>query len=179
VNRLQLTIAVWALLAAWLGCERFTRRANVIPTAEALRAAALREAKQQDKRVLLWFVDSNNIWSDLLATYHADSEVAQVLGKYIVPVKIHVRDTPGGEQLYLETGSIRGAPAFTILDSNGALLADSGSDEEHNIGFPTTPHELDAYCLALQTACPHITLPELGLLREKLQAVRQAHEPQP
>ena len=177
MNRNCLFIVALAVAGVLCGCAGWHGQAATTPTAEEIRAHALVEAKRQNKRVLLWFVDSNSIWSDCLDEFHAAADAAAILHRYFVLARIHLRDTPGGEQLYLETGGIRGAPAFSLLDANGALLADSGSDEDHNIGFPTKPYELESYRDAIQAACPEVTEDELDLLHETLVKIRQRQAP--
>jgi hypothetical protein len=58
-----------------------------------------------------------------------------------------------------------------FLDAEGGLLAESGSEPGANIGFPTTPEELDAYCNIIRTACPDLSDDEVALLRAKLEAL--------
>jgi hypothetical protein len=106
-----------------------------------------------------------------LDNYHADAEVSRVIGKHFVLVRVDIAETPGGEQMYLEHGGMRGAPAFSILDSKGMLLADSG-DVGQNVGFPNDAEQVDRYLAALKLACPKLSDEEVVVLREKLEGMR-------
>jgi thioredoxin-related protein len=148
-----------------------------------IRQEALAEAKKLNKRLLLWFSATYRDmpgmdYCALLDRFHNDPEVAQVLGKYFVIKKVDIHELFGGEQVYLEHGSIRGVPAFSVLDSAGNLLADSGHDEATNFGYPDTPEQLDAYCDTMKKACPEMTDAELQILRDKLVEIRAANVPQ-
>ena len=73
--------------------------------------------------------------------------------------------------MYHERGSDRGVPAYSIVDSKGELLVDSG-DTGQNVGFPNTDEEVKRYLEILKTACPEMTEDELSQLRNKLEARR-------
>lgn len=167
-----------AFLFAATGCgqvrDPFGKR---VLDAYDLRAAALKQAKQQHKHVLIWFSSDDKAWCEPFDRFHSDPEVASVLNKYFMSVRIDYYRTASAEPLYYETGENRGLPAFTILDENGALLSDSGQDQASNFGFPTTVAELNAYAAALLAAQPAIADAELELLRAKLQLLAPAVSP--
>ena len=172
--RRSLYILLVAVLIA--GCGRFQSQPTS-SVAHDLRDAALKQAKKEGKRVFLWFATADPGWCELMDRFLADPEVATLLGRHLIPVKIDVHQTPGGMQLYLDMGADRGVPAFSILDESGVILADSGSqDQSTNIGFPTTVAELNGFDTALRTACPTLTDDDLRFLRAKLQEIGQAHE---
>jgi thiol-disulfide isomerase/thioredoxin len=145
------------------------------PPAIELRADGVNQAKAEGKRVFLTFGSSGCGWCKIFDKYHADPEVARVVAKYFVFVKVSIDENPGGDKLYLEYGKQRGVPAFSILDSNGKVLADSG-DEGQNIGFPFQPQEIASYFVALAKTCPALTDSEAMILRQKLSDVRPKTE---
>jgi hypothetical protein len=161
------------LLATCLSCSAPANRP--IQTAEELRSAALAQAKQEDKRVFLLFVAPPYDWCRPFDEFHADPGVGRVIGRHFVIAKVDVIETPGGEQMYLGLGANRGAPAFTILDFKGMILADSG-DADQNVGFPHEPDEIDRYVTAVRTGCPEMTDDEVAALRAKLQSMRAPSE---
>jgi hypothetical protein len=92
-----------------------------------------------------------------------------------VIAKVDVAETPGGEQMYLEHAP-RNVPGFSILDSHGMLLADSGEGDS-NVGFPNNPEQVDQYIAVLKTACPTLTEGDSDVLRKKMEALRTPPEP--
>jgi hypothetical protein len=137
--------------------------------AEKTRAAALVQAKKEGKLVLLVFGIRDQSWSDRLDTFHADPNVRRVLEKYFVLARVDIEE-PGGMELYMERGP-RGSPAFSILDTSGDVVSDSGQDDQ-NIGFPNHPDEVDRYIAALKAACPQLTDDDVAVLRTKLEQMR-------
>ena len=103
--------------------------------------------------------------------YHADPAVSRTVGKYLEVVHIDIVKNPGGEALYKQYGTQRGVPAWTILDADEKVLADSG-DGKDNVGFPYTPGEVAHYFKVLRKTCPGLTEKEVDLLTEKLKEVR-------
>lgn len=146
-----------------------------LPSAAKLRAEGLRQAKENGKRVFLIFGSSGCGWCKVFEKYHADPEVGRTLDKHIVLVKVSTDENPGGEEMYLEYGKQRGVPAFSILDSDGKVLADSGG-AGHNIGFPYERHEVEGYFTALRAACPRFSDDDEKLLRARLDEARPKKE---
>jgi hypothetical protein len=176
--RVSLILLVAVVLAGLVvGLGLVDKRDDGLTAPILIRQEALAEAKKQNKRLLLWFSAPYSDLATLMDRFHADSQVAQVLGKYFVIKKVDIQKDFGGEQVYLDAGPIRGVPALSMLNSAGNLLADSGQDQENNFGYPDTPEQLDAYCAAMKKACPEMTEAELQLLRDKLVEIRAAHQP--
>jgi hypothetical protein len=102
--------------------------------------------------------------------YHADPAVSRTLGNYLVVVHIDIAKNPGGKELYEKYGTQRGVPAWTILDADEKVLADSG-DGKDNVGFPFEPNEVAYYFKVLKKTCPKLTDKDVELLTEKLKEV--------
>jgi hypothetical protein len=183
LRSLLIVLAIGPLLVAavyWavgFSVGDFSRHRRWEPSAaEKMRDAAVKQARHDSRRVLLWFSAAQSPFCELMDRYHADRQVADVLDRHCAILKIDIHQTPGGAELYYETGQDRGVPAFAILDQEGVIVADSGSlDQASNIGFPTTEDELDRYELAMKAGCPGLTEDELTLLRAKLQQVHQTY----
>jgi hypothetical protein len=156
---------VTALAVAWYVDHREPRPS----IAEKTRAAALAQAKKDNKLVLLVLGLHDKSWCDRLDAYHADPAIRRVLEKYFVLARVDIEE-PGGMEMYAERGE-RGAPAFSILDSHGTVVSDSGQADE-NFGFPNNPEQVDRYIAALKVACPQITENDVAILRQKLEAMR-------
>jgi hypothetical protein len=166
------TVAILGPLAAVLLSVAFAEEPKADqPSAKRLRAEGLELAKKERKQVFLIFGSQGCGWCKVFDNYHSDPGVARVLSKHIVLVKVSLDENAGGEEMYLEYGKQRGVPAFSILDVDGKVLADSG-DTGKNIGFPYEPHEIEHYFTALKTAIPKLSESDVELLREKLKEVR-------
>lgn len=140
------------------------------PPAAELLADGLAKAKKEDKQLFLIFGSPGCVWCKYLDKYHADPEVAKVVGKHFVIVKVDTVANPGGEELYKKYGSDRGVPAWTVLDASAKVVADSGDGRE-NVGFPYEPHEIDHYMKAVRKAVPKLTDSDADLLNRKLKEV--------
>jgi thioredoxin-related protein len=166
------TVAILVTLLAAIISVAFAEepRANQ-PSANQLRAEGLEQAKREGKQVFLIFGSQGCGWCKVFDKYHSDPDVARVLDKHFVLVKVSTDENPGGEEMYNEHGKARGVPAFVILDAGGKVLADSG-DGGKNIGFPYEPHEIEHYFTALKASCPMLIESDVELLRAKLKEVR-------
>jgi hypothetical protein len=160
--------AIGLLFASCLACS--PTYPDISGSAELLRAAALDQAKKEDKQVFLLFTAPDCDWCKQFDVYHSDPEVMKVISKHFVLLKIDVRQTPGGDHMFAQYGGTDRLPLFSILDYKGMLLANSGDGDE-NIGFPTQPGEVEAYFAALKTACPTLNNEEAELLHAKLNDV--------
>lgn len=158
-----------AFLLAIASCSWHPFRPTA-PTAEKILARAIATAKKDHKLVLLVFGFHDNGWSDRLDQFHAEPEVVAVLQKHFVITRVDMDETPGGMEMYLQRGP-RGAPAFSIFDSSGQFLVDSGQDEQ-NFGFPNDDEQVDRYIAALTTACPKLSEDDTAVLRSKLEQMR-------
>jgi thioredoxin-related protein len=164
------TIAILGPLVAVFVSVAFAEEPNQ-PSANQLRTEGLERAKTEGKQVFLIFGSQSCGWCKVFDKYHSDPDVARVLDKHLVLVKVSTDENAGGEEMYNEYGKARGVPAFVILDAGGKVLADSG-DGDKNIGFPYQPHEIEHYFTALKTACPMLSESDVELLREKLKEAR-------
>lgn len=140
------------------------------PSADELLSKGMEQARKDGKRVFLIFGAPGCGWCKLFDKYHADAEVMKVLGKHIVLVKVDLAENAGGETLYKKYGSDRGVPAWTILDVESKVLADSG-DGKDNVGFPAEPDEITRYFAALRKSCPNLADSEVTVLTQKLKEV--------
>jgi hypothetical protein len=132
------------------------------PPAAELLNQGVAKAKPDGKRVFLVFGSPTCGWCKYLDKFHADPEVAKLLDKHMVLVKVDVVTNPGGKELYEKYGAQRGVPAFTILDTDLKVLADSG-DKGQNVGFPYKPEEVEHYAKAMKKSIPALTEKDVDL----------------
>jgi hypothetical protein len=177
-----LTIALIGL-ACGFGCiDPRQPTGGSIPTAEKVRGDALAKAKWQDKCVFLLFTTAgegaNDEWSDRYRQFLARDKVKAVFDRHFVRADIDVVNTPGGSHLYQECGGTGTIPAFTILDGNGMMLAESGAGDE-NIGFPVSASEVDRFFTALRMARPTLSAAEEATLLDALKELQPASSSNP
>ena len=106
----------------------------------------------------------------MFEAYHADPAVSRILGKYLVIVDVDIAKNPGGKEMYEKYGTQRGVPAWTVLDANEKVLADSG-DGKGNVGLPYEPKEIEHYVVVLRKTCPKISDDEIDVLTKNLKAI--------
>jgi len=102
--------------------------------------------------------------------YHADSAVSRIIDKHLIIVDVDFVKNPGGDKMYEKYGTQRGVPAWTVLDANQKVLADSGDGKE-NVGFPYEPKEIEHYVKALKKTCPKISDDDMQVLAKKLKEI--------
>jgi hypothetical protein len=99
--------------------------------------------------------------------YHADPAVSRIIEKYFIIVDVDIAKNPGGKEMYEKYGAQRGVPAWTVLDVNEKVLADSLNGKD-NVGLPFQPKEIEHYVTVLKKTCPKITDDEIDVLTKKL-----------
>ena len=90
-------------------------------------------------------------------------------------VDVDTEKTPGGEKAYADYGPQRGHPAWTILDPDRKVLADSMRGKV-NVGFPYEPDEVAHFFNALRKACPGLGDDEVKVLKDRLAEHGKAHK---
>jgi thioredoxin-related protein len=162
--------AVLLLVPAAARADDEKPKAEQGPPAADLLARGTELAKKEGKAVFLIFGSPTCGWCKYLDKFHADPEVAKVTGKYFVFVKVDVVTNPGGQEMYKKYGDDRGVPAFTVLDTAGKALADSGNGRK-NIGYPYEPEEIEGYVAVIRKTCPKVTDAEIEVLMKKLKEI--------
>ena len=137
--------------------------------AQAVYDAGLASAKKDGKRVFLHFGAPWCPWCHRLDDWLARPDVAAVLDKDFVDVKIDTDRMAGGAAILarLRNGEDAGIPWFVVLDAEGRPLADSGAGRE-NIGFPAAPEEIARFRAMLEKVCVKITKDEIDVLAASL-----------
>lgn len=154
--------------------------------AQDLYDAALARAKAENRRVFLHFGAPWCGWCHRLESWMASAEVAPVLSKEFIDLKIDQDRTIGGSEMLTamiaKVSAARpgakvggGIPWFVFLDAKGNILADS-DNAEGNIGFPSQPAEIDHFVAMLQKSSASLSAGEIDQLRRSLEADREKRE---
>jgi thiol-disulfide isomerase/thioredoxin len=137
--------------------------------ADEVLSAALAEAAKSKRNVFLHFGAPWCGWCLKLDAWLLRPEVAPVLGKDFVDVKIDVDRMTGGKKLlarYRPEGK-GGIPWFVMLDAKGKEIVTSDGPKG-NVGFPAAAHEIDHFVAMLKKAKRRLTDKEIDALRKSL-----------
>ena len=143
--------------------------------AEDALAAALRQAREQDKRVLLHVGTPYCGWCKVLSAFLTEHEA--VLSKDFVDLKIDTKRMLQGEEVAarFQPPDSSGVPWMVILDGSGKVLATS-IGPKGNVGYPVLPAEIDHFMSMLADTKQRLQQADLGLLRSDLNAYRVEFE---
>jgi thiol:disulfide interchange protein len=137
--------------------------------ADQVLAAGLARAKNDDKRVFLHFGAPWCVWCRRLEAWMAQPDVATVLAKDFVDVKIDTDRMTGGEALYKKMCEKPGGiPWIAFLSPDGKALATGDEPGKGNIGFPAADHEIAHFETMLKAARRHMTDSEAAGLLQSL-----------
>lgn len=144
--------------------------------ADDVLAAGLAAAAKDGKRVFLHFGAPWCIWCHRLEDWMAEPEVAAVLGKEFVDVKIDNDRMNGAKAVYerqLAAAGVKagGIPWFVLLDADGKQLAQANGPGG-NVGFPQQDEEIAHFVAMLKAARQHLTDEDIAFLEQDLRKVR-------
>jgi hypothetical protein len=137
--------------------------------AEVMMAAALAQAKRENKRV---FVEETGTYCApcrLLWRYLDRNR--QILDPHFVFVRMDSSRAKRGDEVmrtYHRTKG-QGIPWIVILDADGVALGDSDGKDGKNFGFPSAPTEIDRFIRLVGETAPRLTAADLEQLRSDLQ----------
>ncbi len=118
--------------------------------ADDLLAAGVAEAKSSGRTVFVHFGAPWCGWCHKLEDWMARPEIATVLAKDFVDVKIDIDRTTGGKELIAKYRGAKdsGIPWFVFLDADAkAIITSEGP--QGNTGFPSAPEEVEHFATML------------------------------
>ena len=139
--------------------------------ASAVLKDGLTEAKSSGRSVFLHFGAPWCGWCRRLEAWMASPDVAKLLAKDFVDVKIDSDRYTGGQEMLVKfSGSEKsGIPWFAFLDGEGKVIADSNT-AAGNTGFPSEPSEVAHFSGMLKKAAKNLTKADLAALMDSLKA---------
>lgn len=160
--------------------EFLTAHQAKLLVAADVRAAGFARAKAENKRVFLHIGAPWCGFCHRLEAWMAQPDVAPLLAKDFVDVKIDQdRMTDGKAVAAAELAragvSADGIPWFVFYDAEGKLLAHS-TGPKGNCGFPITPDEIAHFGTMLRAAKVNLTDADVDTLLASLNALRAADE---
>ncbi len=146
-------------------------------SAESLLGEGLAAASKEGKRVFLHFGAPWCGWCHRLEGWMAREDVAKVMGKDFIDLKIDTDRTIGGQDLLKQytKGESTGIPWFAILEADGKVIVTS-SYPKGNLGFPYTAQEIDAFGAMLAKGAVTITTKDIDALKDSLTETRREIE---
>ena len=137
--------------------------------AEVAYAAALQRAAAEGKMVFLHFGAPWCGWCHKLEAWLAQPEIAQILRKDFVELKIDEDRMKGGKDVEqrFRPAMKGGIPWIAFLDATGKVLVDSDGPGG-NTGFPAEPQEVDHFMAMLKKTVKNITAGELAAIEQSL-----------
>lgn len=155
--------------------EFFTTHQAPPLDAQKVLDESLAKAKSDGKRVFLHFGAPWCPWCHRLEDWMAQPEIAAILAKDFVDVKIDTDRHTGGADVHAKYADAKkvGIPWFVFLDASGKAITDS-DDTGNNLGFPYEPNEVEGFVEMLRKAAVNMTGEDIDTLAKSLHATREA-----
>jgi thiol-disulfide isomerase/thioredoxin len=142
-----------------------------VPDAGTVLDSGMTQAKAEGKAVFLHFGAPWCPWCRRLDAWMAKPDVAAILAKDFVDVKIDTDRMTGGKDAHKRFAGDKagGIPWFVFLGPDAKPIADSNAPGPHgNIGFPSDPAEIAHFESMLKKAKKNLTDADIAALIDLL-----------
>ena len=155
--------------------EFFTKHQAPYHEAQKLVDDAVAAAKKDGKQVFLHFGAPWCGWCHKLEDWMARPEIAAILAKDFIDLKIDTDRTIGGGELKSKLAGPDGGgiPWFAVLECCGKVVVDSNGPKG-NVGFPYQPDEVAYFGQILKKAASNMTQADIDTLLASLNEMREA-----
>jgi thioredoxin-related protein len=138
--------------------------------AQAVLDAAFARARTEQKRVFLHFGAPWCGWCHRLEDWMATKEIAPILAKDFVDVKIDQDRMKGAAEVQkrFPKSANAGIPWFAFLDADGKTLAESTMPDGNNTGYPAADEEIAHFMKMLEAVRVRLTPEDLAALKASL-----------
>ena len=146
-------------------------------TAESVLSDGVKKAAAEEKVVFLHFGAPWCGWCHKLENWMAKPEIAQILGKDFVDVKIDIDRTVGGKDLMKRYAGekAKGIPWFAFVNAaDNTVVATSDDSNGANVGFPAKDEEIAHFGAMLGKAHKSITPEDIQTLLKSLKDANKA-----
>ncbi len=148
----------------------FLKRHTAAPRdAQAVLDAAMQAASNSGRSVLIHFGAPWCVWCHRLEDWLARPEVARMIEKDFVELKIDTDRMTGGKEILAKYRGEKdtGIPWFAFVDAKGRVLATS-EGPRGNVGFPAQPDEVTHFESMLAKSAQRLTALEQKTLVDSL-----------
>ncbi len=134
----------------------------------------LAKAQAQNKKVFLHFGAPWCGWCHRLEDWSARPDIAPILAKDFIDVKIDVERTTGGKDALsrYNSNTDSGIPWFVILTPDGKPVITSDGPKG-NVGFPATDPEIDHFIAMMKKSTRTMSATEIDTLKATLVEERE------
>lgn len=138
--------------------------------ADAVLKDAIDQAKSSDRKVFVHFGAPWCPWCHRLDDWLAREDIAPLIAKDFVEVKIDQDRMPGAPGVEERIGMPKdsGIPWFAFLDPRTEKPMATSTGPKGNTGFPSEDEEINHFMAMLDTAHKNLTATDLAKIRESL-----------
>lgn len=150
--------------------EFLTRHEATPLHAPALFTAAKAAAAASNRQIFLHFGAPWCGWCHKLEDWMATPEVAPILAREFVDLKIDNDRMKDASSIYDEYCKKKGGiPWFVFLTAEGKVVATSDRDGTDNVGFPAQPEEIAWFVEMLKKSRRHLSDADIEALKKSLE----------